>query len=242
MYDKMTCCQLLEGTGLAPQTLRVDRGCSSADIGEQLGYPYWVRKAEGAGAIGALRIDSERDLVNWLNMNPGMEGLIASEFLPGRNLACKMLYIDGKLSRAACGERVAYLLASAAPSGVSGMCARGRLINNSDLINRSDRAVRTIFEHHGRTPHGMFTVDSKEDEGGVPRLTEINIRHVSFTYAFALGGANFANDTLELLTRGRLLNPEYREYRFDGEPHFIRGVDSEIFIVRNMDLVRNLRP
>ena len=119
------------------------------------------------------------------------------------------------------------------------MCARGRLINDSGLIERSDRAIRKIFEHHGRNPHGMFTVDFKEDGDGIPKLTEINIRHVSFTYAFALGGANFACDTLELMTMGALNHPGYTEYRFEDEPNFIRGVDSEIFIVPDNGLVRS---
>jgi carbamoyl-phosphate synthase large subunit len=238
MYDKMACNQLLDGTDLGPTTLAVDRNCQASDLGESLGYPYWVRKAEGAGAIGALRIDTAQDLQNWLNMNPEMEGLIASEFLPGRNYACKVLYFEGRLVRAACGERISYLLASAAPSGVSGICARGRLINYPELIRRSDQAVRCIFEHHRLAPHGMFTVDFKEDSSGIPRLTEINIRHVSFTHAFALGGANFAYDTYELLIRGELSNPDYVEYHFEDEPHFIRGVDSEIFIVPDADLVR----
>ena len=117
------------------------------------------------------------------------------------------------------------------------MCARGRLLNDSGLVARSDQAIRAIFAHHGKTPHGMFTVDFKEDPSGVPKLTEINIRHVSFTHAFALGGANFAYDTLELLTQGSLSDPEYREYRFEGEPHFIRGADSEIFLVKEADLM-----
>jgi len=238
MYNKMACNQILESTGLVPATLAVDRDFPESEIGERLGYPYWARKAEGAGAIGALKIDKAQDLRNWLTMNPAMEGLIASEFLPGRNYACKVLYVDGRLCRAACGERITYLLASAAPSGVSGMCARGRLLNDPDLIRRSDQAVRAIFDHHGLTPHGMFTVDFKEDSSGVPRLTEINIRHVSFTHAFSLGGANFAYDTFELLTTGTLSDPSYIEYRFEDEPHFIRGVDSDIFIVKDQDLVR----
>lgn len=240
MYDKMACYEILESTGLAPLTVRVDRNWSAEALGRRLSSPYWIRKAQGAGAIGAMRIDSPTDLENWLNINPEMEGMIASEYLPGRNYACKMLYLDGKLARAACGERITYLLASAAPSGVSGMCARGRLLNNSDLVARSDKAIRVMFVHHGGTPHGMFTVDFKEDADGVPKLTEINIRHVSFTHAFALGGANFAHETLELLTQSALSAPDYIEYRFEDEPHFIRGVDSEIFLVKDAELLPEL--
>jgi carbamoyl-phosphate synthase large subunit len=189
-----------------------------------------------------LKVEGEEDLLNWLGMHEDVEGLIASEYLPGRNYACKVLYIDGQLSRAACAERISYLLANVAPSGVSGMCARGRLVNNSDLIVRSDKAVRLIFRQHGKAPHGMFTVDFKEDGAGIPKLTEINVRPVSFTYAFALAGANFAHDMLEFLTMGSISGPSYLEYRFAGEPHFIRGVDAEIFVVSEEELVRDFSP
>jgi len=238
MYDKMACNLILQETGLVPETLRVDRESSPAAIAGHLGYPYWVRKAEGAGALGAFKIECQQDLVNWMAMNPGLDALMASEFLPGRNYACKVLYANGKLLRAACGERISYLLASTAPSGISGMCARGRLINHTSLIERADQAVGAVFKHHERVPHGMFTVDFKEDGKGTPKLTEINIRPVSFTYAFALGGANFAHDILQLLIQGELSEPNYKEYRFEDEPHFIRGVDSEIMLVHDNDLVR----
>jgi len=238
MYDKKACHGLLRDTGLVPETIEVDDIRRATDLGAQLGYPYWIRKSEGAGALGAFRIERDNDLKHWLSLNPSISGLIASPFLPGRNFACKVLYQDGALVRAACGERIDYLLAKSAPSGVSGMCARGRLINNAGLIDRSDRAVRSIFEHHGVVPRGMFTVDFKEDHAGVPWLTEINIRHVSFTHAFSLGGANFALDTLHLLVDGSLDEPDYKTYEFDDEPFFIRGVDSEIFIVTDRELVR----
>lgn len=237
MYDKKACHGQLSETGLVPETIEVDEDSRLTELGERLGYPYWIRKSEGAGALGAFRIQREDDLRHWMRLNPSMTGLIASPFLPGRNFACKMLYHKGSLVRAACGERIDYLLANSAPSGVSGMCARGRLINHPELIDRSDRAVRSIFEHHGVVPRGMFTVDFKEDCDGVPKLTEINIRHVSFTHAFTLGGANFARDTLQLLVNGALDEPDYMAYRFEDEPFFIRGVDSEIFIVSERALV-----
>lgn len=238
LYDKLRCYELLQKTSLVPESISIDRNTPAAEIGAALNYPYWVRKGSGAGAIGAFKVTRPEDLENWLNINPRIDDFIASEFLPGRNYACKVLYIDGALSRGACGERIDYLLASAAPSGISGMCARGRLINDSSLIVKSDLAVRKIFDHHGKVPHGMFTVDFKEDKNGEAKLTEINIRHVSFTFAFALGGANFAFDTLELLREGELEDKAYKEYTFEGEPYFIRGVDSEIFVIADDDLVR----
>src|SRR5690606_9966658 len=124
--------------------------------------------------------------LNWVKLHPKIKNFMASEYLPGKNFACKMLYYKGELLRSASAERIDYLLANAAPSGISGMCARGRLINNNQLTVLSDVAIRAVFERCNLEPQGMFTVDFKADRAGEPKITEINIRHVSFTLAFAL--------------------------------------------------------
>ncbi len=50
--------------------------------------------------------------------------------------------------------------------------------------------------------HGAVTVDLREDAAGLPRVTEINIRHVAFAHAFAQAGFNTAESHL-LITLGR---------------------------------------
>jgi predicted ATP-grasp superfamily ATP-dependent carboligase len=234
LYDKYKTFSLLQSTGMVPDTLEVSLDGLDDSIGNALGYPYWIRGGSGAGAIGAMKIGNLKELQNWIDINPRVKDFMASEFLPGKNYACKVLFNNGKMIKAASGERIDYLLAAAAPSGISGMCAQGKLVNDDKLVQYSEKAVRTVYESFGMQPHGMFTVDFKGDKDGEPKITEINIRHVSFTYAFALGGANFAWDTICMLkgkeTEGDTI------HRFDKDYRFIRGVDSDLFIIPEEEL------
>src|SRR5690606_36031685 len=214
--DKYKTFDLLKDTDMVPRSIKLDAKTDLEKIGIELGYPYWIRGGSGAGAIGAYKIQELKDLKNWMNINPRIDDFLASVFLPGRNYACKLLFIDGKLLRAASGERIDYLMFNAAPSGISGMCARGSLLNRPALVEKSEAAIRQIFEHFGQPVHGMFTVDFKEDKEGSPKITEINIRHVSFSHAFSLGGANFAADTLEVMTADTF-DKNYRMYEFDSD-------------------------
>jgi predicted ATP-grasp superfamily ATP-dependent carboligase len=194
-----------------------------------------VREKAGAGAIGSFKIKTRQDLENWLNVNPEDATLIASTFLPGRNYACKMLFKNDELVMSATAERIDYLLANAAPSGISGMCARGQLLNYYDLSDRAQKALETVHKKFNKPLHGMFTVDFKEDKNGVPFITEINIRHVSFTHAFSLAGANFSSKTLDVFYNNKPFTTEH--FQFDKKYHFIRGVDSELFILEDKNVI-----
>lgn len=234
-YDKYKTFDLLKDTGMVPASIQLDVNTDLEAIGEQLGYPYWIRGGSGAGAIGAFKVREINDLKNWLNINPNIKDFLASVFLPGRNYACKLLFLEDQLLRTACGERIDYLMANAAPSGISGMCARGALINNEDLVQKSETAIRKIFSHFNLPVHGMFTVDFKEDKNGSAKITEINIRHVSFTHAFSMAGANFVCDTLQA-HKNPDFDRNYKRYIFDNPYTFIRGVDSDLFIIKDSEI------
>ena len=138
-FDKLRVAELLSAHGLAPKTVPVNVESALENELEGIDYPYWIRVKSGAGALGAFKICSRKDLVTWVSIQAKRSDLIASQFLPGRNYACKMLYVDGGLVQSASAERIDYLLSEAAPSGISGMCARGRLLN---LCRRARLAVR----------------------------------------------------------------------------------------------------
>lgn len=234
-FNKYRTFEILKDTGLVPLSIELRSPDEIEMIGSKLGYPYWIRGGSGAGALGAYKIEDVKSVKNWLNINPHINDFLASIYLPGKNYACKLLFFEDKLIRAASAERIDYLMASSAPSGISGMCARGALLNSKTLVEKSEIAVRKIFGKYGLPAHGMFTVDFKEDAQGNPLITEINIRHVSFTHAFSLGGANFAADTIGLLSKDFDLS--YKMYEFDDDYTFIRGVDSELFLIRDADLM-----
>ena len=235
-FDKLEVAELLSSHGLAPRTIPVDVSSALANEFTGIEYPYWIRLKSGAGALGALKISSEKDLVTWLSIHVGRSDFIASQFLPGRNYACKVLYVKGELIQSASAERIDYLLSQAAPSGISGMCARGRLLNRPDLVSKSKNALETISAHLNTPLNGMFTVDFKEAESGSPLITEINIRHVSFNEAFALGGANFAETTLRVFFDPKFRGAVSRE--FESEDYFVRGVDAPLRLISKEELER----
>jgi carbamoylphosphate synthase large subunit len=223
-FDKLKVAQYLYEFNLAPQT-------SKLNIGENipLNFPFWIRVKSGAGALGALKINNQKDLDTWLTIHDYRNDFMISEFLPGRNYACKMLYFNGKLIQNASAERIDYLLSAAAPSGISGMCARGKLLNRNDLVEKSKQALEAISQKLNKKLHGMFTIDFKENKEGVPLITEINIRHVSFNYAFTLGGINFAETTLRMALNIDLVSKIPTS--FHSEDFFIRGVDAPIRLI-----------
>ena len=235
LFNKLRVSEALVDHGLAPETHELHDIDDAKLIGDKLGYPYWVRVKSGAGALGSFKINRQRDIENWLKVNPGKTGFIASPFLPGRNYACKILLNEGDVVMAATGERIGYLLSSSAPSGISGMCAHGRLINDTDLFERAKKALDIIFNQFGKKPHGMFTIDSKASQDNIPYITEINLRAVSFTHAFSMAGANFAKKTLEVF----YLNQDYKSHfhYFDKDYRFIRGVDSDLFLIEEEKLL-----
>jgi carbamoylphosphate synthase large subunit len=239
LYDKWETYRRLIHTGLVPKTIEVDSQLIENSIAEDLGFPFWVRGGSGAGAVGSYKVNQIQDLNNWVKINPNIKDFIASEYLPGKIYACKVLFYQGQVIRAASAERIDYLMAQSSPSGISGMCARGKLINKADVVDRSIQALKTIFNDCQCKPHGMFTVDFREDKYGVPKITEINIRHVSFTYAFAACGANFSQDSLMLGVNDSSFDRNFRMYEFDDAYTFIRGVDSELTVLRDTEIKSN---
>ena len=223
-FDKLEVAKLLMNLGLAPKTASFSRGKNP-----QLDYPFWIRVKQGAGALGALKIENAKDLNTWMTLHGNRSDFMISEFLPGRNYACKMLYINGQLLQTASAERIDYLLAAAAPSGISGMCARGRLLNRPDLVESSKSALERVSKSIDRQLHGMFTVDFKENAEEKPLITEINIRPISFNHAFTLGGVNFAETTVNAILFNKL--EPLKTGVFNKESYFIRGVDAPLRLI-----------
>ncbi len=208
------------------------------NIGEQLGYPFWIRSATGSSGLGSYKVHDFESLIRWLKINPEVTKFLASEFLPGRNLACKLLYYDGQLIRSACAERVEYIMAGTSPSGITGNTSFGRLINDDRVSTIAQKAMSRIFQVSGEIPHGFFTVDLKEDQHGKPMITEINVRHVAFTSAFAAGGANLCADTIRLLQNDKTFDRTYHQYKFEDQLIFLRDVDCLPIIMKESDLIR----
>lgn len=239
MLDKSLLSNILAEVDLVAKNVSFDRGEPNLNelISTKLSLPFWVRSTTGSSGLGSLKVRSLDELERWININLKIERFIASEYLPGRNLACKMLYFDGNLIRAGVAERVNYIMAKIVPSGITGNTAMGRLINDKKAFEVAKEAMELIFERTGSRKHGFFTVDLKEDENGVPKVTEINIRHVAFTSAFALAGANFCVDTVNLLNGEPGFDFDFKMYNFKENYVFLREVDALPILLREEDLL-----
>jgi hypothetical protein len=238
LTNKIGMSEVLEPHGLVPASIGFSgTGAGLAQVETRLRYPFWVRSASGSSGLGSLRVKNRAALDAWLGINSEVENFLASEFLPGRNLACKLLYYEGKLLRSACGERVSYIMAKVAPSGITGNTSLGRLLNDSHVVHVAMAAMEHLFDYAGAARHGFFTVDLKEDSAGTPLITEVNVRHVAFTGCFAAAGAFFAEDTLRLLAQDPTFELTYKQYLFPEGTIFLRDVDDPPIIMREGELL-----
>lgn len=238
LIDKSLMTNLLNKTDLVPNSLDIDpNNLDFETIKESLGYPFWIRATSGSSGLGSLKVEDRNSLKNWITINPDVTQFIGSEFLPGRNLACKLLFIEGKLLRAASGERVNYIMSKVAPSGITGNTSFGRLLNEPKLVELSENALRIIEKNTGKKLHGFFTADFKEDENGKPYITEINVRMVAFNMSFAAGGANFSEDMVNILINPDDFDYTYKMYEFENNMIFLRDVDAEPILMKETDLL-----
>jgi len=238
IVNKHTLHQLLKDSGLVPKYYLINPlSFSYPELSEKVGEIFWVRSTEGSSGLGSLKIENEKALEQWIAINSGVKEFIASEFLPGRNMACKLLYFNGKLLSTACAERVNYIMAKVAPSGITGNTSFGRLLNDQGLVNMSVKAIESIAAKLNTSINGIFTVDYKEDAAGIPKITEINIRHVAFTSSIAAGGANLPLDTLKAMFLDDPANMDTRHYQFEGKLIFLRDVDGYPVVMNETDLL-----
>jgi carbamoyl-phosphate synthase large subunit len=241
LVDKSKMTEILKDLDIVPPSVTFSRDHQNLkEVFDVLKGNFWVRSTSGTSGLGSLKVEDEDSLKNWIQINPNVQQFIASQFLPGRNLACKMLYYNGKLLRTACAERVNYIMAKVAPSGITGNTSFGRLLNEPDLVKEAKRAMDFLFDYTGAAQHGFFTVDFKEDDKGKPYITEINVRHVAFTQCFAAGGANFAADTVRLLHDDITFDFDYTMYEFEKDLIFLRDVDSLPIMMKESDLLKKL--
>jgi carbamoyl-phosphate synthase large subunit len=239
LIDKSKMTEVLEYSGLVPISVDIDpHNIDYEKIESALNYPFWIRSTSGSSGLGSLKIENRESLQTWIYINPNVSRFIASEFLSGRNLACKLLYWNGSLIRSACGERVNYIMSKVAPSGITGNTSYGRLLNEPSLVNKATRAVDLLVEKSGCKKHGFFTADFKEDANGKPFITEINVRMVAFNWSFAAAGANFSEDILCLLSDQSDFDQSYKMYDFEQGTIFLRDVDGEPILLNERDIMK----
>jgi hypothetical protein len=237
LVDKAKLTETLEPYGIVPKSFTITKKDLSNKEDLKLQYPFWIRSALGSSGLGSMIINSADELKNWINVNPKVEKFLASEFLPGRNLGCKMLYHNGELLRSAIAERVYYIMSKVAPSGITGNTCFGRLVNAPNVFNVAKQAMDIMFEKTKAPKNGFFTVDLKEDADGKPMVTEVNIRFVAFAQCYAAGGANIPEDMIRLLDNDPSFDRKFKLYEFEPDMIFLRDVDEQPIIMKESQLL-----
>jgi hypothetical protein len=225
--------ECLDGSKMVPWSIQASRNNLLEETTiPPFGFPCWVRDAsEGTtSGKGALLAQSQPELKAWAVLNNNMNLFMISEFLPGRNFTCHLLYRRGDLLKIACYERLEYFMSRTSISGITGNICRGRLINHPSIVNTSIQGIESILRITNETMHGIVAVDMREDKNGVPKITEINLRHVAATQAFALAGFNIAEDHM-LVTMEQQLKSKQIEAIWPENNAILRDIDGPLVFV-----------
>jgi len=122
--------EALETHGLTPKSVEALKSdILSKDYQSPLGYPVWLRDssdgtASGKGSFKANKLD---ELQAWAIINTGLNRFQISQYLSGGNYGVFCLFEKGTLKKLAIVERITYIMAKIAVSGVTGNTAKCRI-------------------------------------------------------------------------------------------------------------------
>lgn len=174
---------------------------------------YWVRDTEGAGGKGAQ---------------------MCSEYLPGRNVSCELVFNNGKFINYFQKERLSYSLKeNEKPLDKKGTSIVSKCIKDDEVLELSLKAIERISKYCGTTPNGFYGIDFKQNEQGKWKITEINAGRLltaSYCY-FYKTGYNLALAGIKSYLGEPYDIGEYPEgtvliRQYDGEPQLFK--ESEI--------------
>lgn len=239
LMDKSLMSEVLIDTDYIPKTLSITHDDHKLEqIGEEIGYPCWIRANRGSGGLGSLKIIEAGNLKPWLMVHSDIPEFTVSEFLPGRHLANQMLYVDGEYVKGAALQCAEYVMASIAPSKVTGNTSYGRFLNEDAYLSFCDEVIRYMCDKLDVVPHGVFSFDTKDDHEGNPKVTEINIRHMAYTGIMADVGFDLISDTITLLTEGPEGIVRAPHFHYETPYAFLRDVDIEPIILDDRKLTK----
>lgn len=235
LKDKSIMADLLEGTDFIPKTIKVTQDNPRFDdVEKMIGFPCWIRATEGTGGLGSLKLDNMSSYKSWLFINSKIPEFTVSEFLTGRHLANQMLYYNGEYVKGAALECVEYVMASTAPSGVTGNTRFGRFLNENSINKFCDSCIKYLEKKLSVQAHGILSFDLKEDKNGNMKVTEINIRHMAYTGVMAKVGFDLIEDTIKIMEDGNCSGVERAQFFQFKKPYvFLRDVDVSPIILEN---------
>jgi hypothetical protein len=239
LIDKSEMADMLKGTDFIPKTIKITKDQPKLEeIESEIGFPCWIRATQGSGGLGSLKLLDKSSLLSWLFINSDLYHYTVSEFLPGRHVATQMLYLDGRFLTGASLECAEYVMASIAPSKVTGNTSFGRFLNEDRILEFCNACIRFIERKLNVAAHGVLSFDLKEDAEGNLKVTEVNIRHMAYTGVMADVGFNLVSDTINYLSGNLEAEKKTQHYQYNGNFIFLRDVDIEPVVMREEDLLR----
>lgn len=233
LMDKSIMADVLANTKFIPKTIKISQqNPCFEEIEKEIGFPNWIRATKGSGGLGSLKIENIDNYKSWLYINKNINDFTLSEFLSGRHLATQMLYYKGEYIKGASLECVEYVMASIAPSRVTGNTSFGRFLNEDQILDFCDECIKYICDKLNLEAHGVLSFDLKEDEKGNLKVTEINIRHMAYTGVMAQVGFDLVNDTIKIIENkhaGKIIKEP--RFHYDKPYIFLRDVDNEPVIL-----------
>lgn len=235
LKDKSIMADLLKDTYFIPKTIKVTQeNPRYDDIENEIGFPCWIRAAEGTGGLGSLKLDDLSSYKSWLFINSEIPEFTVSEFLTGRHLANEMLYYNGEYVKGAALECVEYVMANTAPSHVTGNTHFGRFLNEDRINEFCDKCIKYLEKKLNVKAHGILSFDLKEDSKGNMKVTEVNIRHMAYCGVMSHVGFDLIEDTIKILEEGNCDGVERSQFFHYEKPYvFLRDVDVEPIILES---------
>jgi carbamoylphosphate synthase large subunit len=192
----------------------------------------WCRTRFGSRSRGATVVANPAQARAWISYWETMRSVPSdvftfSEYLPGRDFLAQGIWKGGRLILLKTFERLRYLGGENSPSGVSSLSALAKTVVDPRLLEISTRTVQAIDAQAS----GVFSIDFKENQDGVPCVTEINPGRLFMAMtAFDTIGAFNMTATYVRLGLGETVEV--------AEPYDV--ADSDYYLVRELDTVPQL--
>jgi hypothetical protein len=188
----------------------------------------WCRIRTGFGSMGALPVKTPEQARSWIRYWEDMRGVPAasftlSEYLPGRDYSLQCVWNEGSLILAKMSERLSYFGGGSHPSGVSSTPALGKTVFEPRVTEVCAAAIRAL----DKGASGVFCFDLKEDDNGLPCITEINAgRFAMITNLYDLVGKHNMALTYLRLALGEPVNVR-DPYDTTEEYYLVRDLDTD---------------
>ena len=156
-------------------------------------FPIFIKPRDGSGSINAYNINNKEELDFFYKRVPNP---IIQEFLPGKEYTIDCLAdLNGKLLFCIQRERL---------ETKTGISVKGKIVNNKHLQKMAKIITENICFN------GPFFFQAKEDNNGVPKLTEINPRISGTMSLSSSAGPNIHSLSVRMYMGEKITIPEIK--------------------------------